>query len=399
MKKTALTLCLIGCGVSAAHAQSNVTLYGIVDGGFNYINNVGVVQTAGSAGTPAVYANKTQIKQNSGGYSGSRWGLKGNEDLGGGNSAIFQLENGFNVASGAFSSSGVEFNRQAYVGLSSKSYGTVTFGRQYEAISDLVSNYGPTAYGSYVSTYPGDISNYDGDIHVNNSVKYVTPQFHGVTGELLYGFGNVAGSIGQDNTINAGVQYDNGPFGIGVAYLRMDNSHATSNTWNGSADGNFSSSIAAGFTGAEKIQLANAATRYKFGKLSVGLSYGYVNYRPSAVSVFTKVLTYNSVGANTLYMFTPSYGIGAGYSYTRGTSVADGASRPAYQAVTLSSIYYLSKSVMIYGAIGYQHATGKTVDAYGNVIEATASIGDSADGASSGSNSQILARVGLRKAF
>jgi len=67
--------------------------------------------------------------------------------------------------------------------------------------------------------------------------------------------------------------------------------------------------------------------------------------------------------------------------------------------VTLTSFYYLAKTVMVYGAVGYQHATGQTVDAYGNVIAATASIGDSADGASSGSNSQILARVGLRVTF
>ncbi|PFW66730.1 porin, partial [Bacillus sp. AFS075960] len=66
-----------------AYGQSSVTLYGIVDVGIEHINNT----SAGGA----------QTREASGNLSGSRWGLKGVEDLGGGMKAIFQLEDGFNV--------------------------------------------------------------------------------------------------------------------------------------------------------------------------------------------------------------------------------------------------------------------------------------------------------------
>jgi len=90
---------------SAAHAQSSVTLYGLVDAGITYTNNVG-----GSGRVALV----------SGNISGSRFGLRGSEDLGGGLKTIFVLENGFNVNNGTLGQGGRMFGRQAYVGLSSK---------------------------------------------------------------------------------------------------------------------------------------------------------------------------------------------------------------------------------------------------------------------------------------
>src|SRR5471030_3350083 len=93
-----------------AHAQNSVTLYGIIDTGFTYTHNSG-----GSA---------SQFGLSSGNESGSRWGLKGSEDLGGGLKTIFQLENGFNSTTGKLSQGGREFGRPAFVGLSGTSWGT-----------------------------------------------------------------------------------------------------------------------------------------------------------------------------------------------------------------------------------------------------------------------------------
>jgi predicted porin len=72
-------------------------LYGVIDEGFDYTNNV-----LGSHN----YALQSGLAQ------GSRWGLKGAEDIGGGLRAIFQLENGFNVNNGRLLQGGLEFGRQ-----------------------------------------------------------------------------------------------------------------------------------------------------------------------------------------------------------------------------------------------------------------------------------------------
>lgn len=400
VKKTKLLVAILAAGgLVSAHAESSVTLYGIADASLQYINNVAVAQSTGSAGSPVRYQNQSKFAMYSGGYSGSRWGLRGVEDLGGGNSAFFTLENGFSIATGAFSTSGVEFSRQAFVGFKNDRYGSVSFGRQYEAITDLVQSYGPIAYGNFSGTYAGDISNYDNYARINNSVKYRSPEIAGLSGELLYAFGGVAGAMSQDSTISAGLKYTTGPWGIAVAYLRMDNSNSTANTWNGTGAGNFNSSVTAGFAGAKRVQIVDAATRYELGPVSLGLSYGYTHYNPSSVSLLRRAISFQSAGANALWHYSPSVALGAGYSYTLGQSVNGTASRPHYQQVTLTSSYSLSRTTMLYATAAYQHASGSTLDAYGNVVNATASVGDSANGSSSASASQVLVRAGIRKLF
>src|ERR1700712_516811 len=121
MKKSLLALAALGTFAGAAQAQSSVTLYGIIDAGFVYNNN---------------QAGQKLYSLNSGNLQGSRWGLRGTEDLGGGLKAIFVLENGFDVNTGKLGQSGLEFGRSAYVGLSSAQFGTVTLGRQYDSVVD-----------------------------------------------------------------------------------------------------------------------------------------------------------------------------------------------------------------------------------------------------------------------
>jgi general bacterial porin, GBP family len=108
-----------------AHAQSSVTLYGFIDEGFQYTSNVG---------GHSLYALASGVQQ-----QGSRWGLKGQEDLGGGLSALFLLENGFDLNNGSALPNGQMFGRQAYVGITSDKLGGLTFGRQYDSVVDYVS--------------------------------------------------------------------------------------------------------------------------------------------------------------------------------------------------------------------------------------------------------------------
>ena len=106
----------------AAHAQSSVTLYGIIDVGLEYVNNTSA-------------NGHSLVREQSGNLYGSRWGLKGEEDLGGGLTAFFLLENGFNINDGTLGQSGRLFGRRAYVGLR-KDGNEIQLGRMQTPIYD-----------------------------------------------------------------------------------------------------------------------------------------------------------------------------------------------------------------------------------------------------------------------
>src|ERR1700710_118625 len=154
MKKVLFALPMVGLLAGTAHAQSSVTLYGILDEGFMVNTNAKNVVNGKNVG-----ARQYQIDSASG-TQGSRWGLKGTEDLGGGLAAIFTLESGVNLSNGQFGQGNTAFGRQAFVGLSSKQFGAVTLGRQYDSINDYVGNYGfAAAYGGATTEHPGDLDN------------------------------------------------------------------------------------------------------------------------------------------------------------------------------------------------------------------------------------------------
>lgn len=123
MKKPA-SLWLLAAGLlpCAAYADPGVTLYGIVSSAVRYTSNIDA-------------RHHDQLALVSGGMVGSRFGLKGSEDLGGGNRAIFQLESGFGSDTGQASYNSF-FGRQAWVGLSGD-WGSLTFGRQYNALNNI----------------------------------------------------------------------------------------------------------------------------------------------------------------------------------------------------------------------------------------------------------------------
>src|SRR6202790_564114 len=167
MKKQAICMTLSCLFVAGAHAQNSVTLYGVIDEGFDYTNNVN---------------GKKDYELQSGYAQGSRWGLKGAEDLGGGVKAIFTLENGFNVNNGRLGQGGREFGRQAFVGLSSIDYCSVTLGRQYDSMRHYV---GPlaltgTQYGGTHFAHPFNNDNLNNNsFSINNSIKYQSVNYAG----------------------------------------------------------------------------------------------------------------------------------------------------------------------------------------------------------------------------
>ncbi|MDH5857189.1 porin [Lampropedia aestuarii] len=118
MRNTALAAATIGCMASGSvYAQSNVSVYGVLDTGVEYLNRV---EGSGSM---------TRMPLNTGGQTASRLGFRGSEDLGGGLKAVFVLESGLSLTDGRYMQGGRAFGRQAFVGLSG-SWGSLTFGRQ-----------------------------------------------------------------------------------------------------------------------------------------------------------------------------------------------------------------------------------------------------------------------------
>jgi predicted porin len=372
---------------AGAHAQSSVTLYGIVDAGIAYVHNA---QSANGQN------QSTLVKFSSGNMSGSRWGLKGTEDLGGGLAAVFQLENGFNVGTGALGQGSREFGRKAVVGLSSNTWGTVTLGRQYDPIVDLVQGLTEDNYFGGVFGTPGDLDNYDNSLRVSNSVKYVSPLFSGFQVEALYGVGGVAGASGSGQTYSFGAAYANGPLSLGAGYFYANGGNTTTanvRTWTSSSDSLFNTVINAGFASAKSIQIVRVGGQYVIGAATVGAAYSNTQYGSDGFSTFRDTAKFNNGSLFVNYQITPTLRTGVGYNYTSLT----GPSSAHYNQVNVGADYALSKRTDLYALGGYQKASGNTVNASGKVVGAQASIGDF--GVSSGTDSQALAVVGIRHKF
>ena len=172
VKKT-LALAVLGSLGTMAYAQSSVQLYGIVDAAIRHTTNEG--------------ANKSGLTQMiGGGMSESRWGINIKEDLGGGLSAIANLENRFWTDSGTPSTAQPYF-AQSWVGLRSTSFGQLTMGRQYNVLFDLVtSTYASFPYSPYMDAYKPEIGMSLG-ARANNMLKYVA-EFGPVRAGLQYSF-------------------------------------------------------------------------------------------------------------------------------------------------------------------------------------------------------------------
>jgi predicted porin len=377
---------------SAAHAQSSVTLYGTIDTSLTFVHN------ATSNGQ-----NLWSLGNTSGGdLSGSRWGLKGQEDLGGGLKAIFQLENGFNPTTGALGQGGREFGRQAFVGLASDQYGTFTLGRQYDPLVDLVQGITADNYFGSVFATVGDVDNYDNSSRTSNAIKYVSPVFSGLQVEGMYAFGGVAGSTGSGQTWSAAAAYNNGPFSVAAGYFVADNptgNAAVRTTWGGTSDGTFDGSlINSGYISAKSLNIARVALQYVAGPFTFGAGYSNAQYKSDAQSAFTSTEKFNTGQGFVNYQLNSAMLLGVGYSYTK----SSGDTGATYHQVSLGADYNLSKRTDVYLVGAWAHASGDTrfVDpetGTNAVVNAEASVGSY--GYSSGNNSQELVSVGLRHKF
>lgn len=212
MKKTLVALAALAV-VGAASAQSSVTLYGKIDWTLQNATQKtnGVSTAAGNVGAQV----------NSAGLSGSRWGMKGSEDLGGGMKAIFDLQNGFNVDSGAAAQGGLLFGRQAYAGLAG-GFGQITAGRQYSPIDTVWGTYDAQGYTSNSAmNYAWNKGVHAEPVRINNSLLYSTPAMGGLSGQIMWAPGEDKNPVTRQSASSYTgflIGYANGPIGLHLGY-------------------------------------------------------------------------------------------------------------------------------------------------------------------------------------
>jgi predicted porin len=206
MKKSILALAVLAGLAGAAQAQSsNVSIYGIADVG--YVRDSGA-SAAGSTSTIT-----------SGGQSASRLGFKGREDLGGGMAAIFTLESGILMDTGASDQGGLLFGRQIFVGLQTGA-GTVRLGRMYTPIYEARHAFDPFDGG-----FGGDYGRIflAGGKRANNAVVYDTPDnSSGIAFEGMYSVGEQAGDAAKARQMGASASYKKGPMDFKLAWDSMN---------------------------------------------------------------------------------------------------------------------------------------------------------------------------------
>jgi predicted porin len=376
MKKTlSLSIAAISVGAFAnsAHAQSSVTLYGIVDDSFVYTNN-----QAGHA----AYQMQAGLAQ------GERWGLRGREDLGNGLAAVFTLESGFNNNTGGLSQGGRIFGRPAFVGLSSATYGAFTMGRQNEEIGDYLSLMSANASlpGGIIFPHPGDLDNNGIDFRLQNSVKYTSPVIGGFSGAAVYSFGGTAGNFALNSGKSFALNYAAGPITLVTAYTAIDHpaTAVTEGVWTpgNTVDGNYGIA-AAGY------KVFGAGGAYVIGPTRVSVLWDHTQFSGLNPTLGAKIpghVTFNIYEVQGSYQLTTAVQLGAAYSFTVG-NVSATRQEPRYHELDGSVDYAFSARTDAYVTATYMHAQGGAVANLAPVIPAAS--GDS----------QLALMIGLRVKF
>jgi len=164
MKKTLIAAALLAGFAGAAQAETSVTLYGIVDLG------VGYQKIKGGPGD----FDGSKFGLVSGNQNGSRWGLRGTEDLGGGTRAVFTLESGFEANNGRSAQGSRLFGRQSTVGLANDAWGQLDFGRQTNIGSKYFGSIDPFGAGFGQANIGAGFSALN-TVRYDNMIQYQTP--------------------------------------------------------------------------------------------------------------------------------------------------------------------------------------------------------------------------------
>jgi predicted porin len=310
MKKALLAAALMSAGV-IAHAQSSVTLYGRLDAGLEYISGLPNANYTGST---------SRWRAESGDWGTSLWGMKGTEDIGGGNKVLFKLEGSFNTMNGNGPGAGSLFNRWATIGLSNDNYGTFSMGRML-FISNGVWDFDPFGQSNWSSASLVRGRNWP---QSSNNFAYQSPKWNGfdLYGQYALSNGTSWNSNPNGQGREAGLQitYTTPLFQVRGMYDEIRN--ATTGLVSG-ADGAFSNSreYTAGvnvFLGQFKIQGAYQAIRtsgFSGSSAPTSLDHEWAGVTwqatpaAAAIAAVYHVNTNNGFGNATIYTIGGTYNL------------------------------------------------------------------------------------------
>lgn len=219
MNKSLLALAVLATFSTAALAQSNVTVYGVID-------------TAVRSTTNADAAGGHQISLGNGIFEPTLLGFKGTEDLGSGSAAVFDLEAGFGSSTGVSGQQGQLFGSQAWVGLKNGSLGEIDAGRQYGLAYQALGTYTPLGRGVFTAQGNApEIAWQQGlyGVRFDNSLEY-TNNFGPVKAQLQYSVGGVAGATSVGATEGLSLVYANGPINLGGVYQQSKDANSNNLT-------------------------------------------------------------------------------------------------------------------------------------------------------------------------
>ncbi|SAK52413.1 porin protein [Caballeronia hypogeia] len=324
VRKAAMLLVLF---TSGAAAQTSVTMYGRLDGGIEYLNHI-----ANGAGGSA-----TRWSAEGGDWGTSMWGLKGNEDLGGGLMAVFDLETAIQIMNGT-TGGGRLWSRRAYAGLNSRTYGQLQAGRNLFIDSDGVWEFDPFVQQAVSSASLVRGRNWQ---QTSNNVEYHSPVFHGFDVQGQYAFGNQAGAFNSGAPGEFGrsegvmLTYHSTLFDVRGIYDEL-------RSQNGKLDNIFQASREY-FVGAnlkvDKWKVQAAYTHYAAPDSPVGVSDTADHYWLGAT-----------------YQATPAWAVtAAGFYIHVGEGTGDASHDPASHAMlyALGTTYNFTKRTFLYGTVAY----------------------------------------------
>ncbi len=377
---------LLACAGSA-QAQSSVTLYGVADINVEYANHVGAVPVATNQFNRGP-ANDV-YRMNSGGVSGSRWGMRGIEDLGGGTKALFVLESGFNLDTGTSQQSGRLFGRQAFVGVQKAGIGQLSLGRQYTSIFEALANFSPTAYATQ---YEPVVLQAGANFREDNTVKY-TGQFGPVTALAHWSFGTglalpqtvgiatpiggngeIPGQFRRDTAYGGAVAYQGGALGLMAGYDQWNPTIGTS-------------------SGTLKKAVVGASYAWGPAKIMGGYRWGQ---NKNAAGVVIQRDDFYWIGAN--YQVTPAIGLTLEYNYDDVKSLFGDTHVANPWQIALVANYAFSRRTDVYLSTAYARNAGLMLESLATTYANSLSLGNSYVLAN-GQSSMLGVALGLRHKF